>query len=153
MSLKVCHNSWQRELQWQEYTLPQLGIELCQPLKEQHSSKVIGFTNVGNWSAKEYIPMGYLENKETNSAIFWQIEHNGSWHWEISDQEGHLYLQLSGPSEIESHWSKNLKTGETFCSVPCAVGVCTGGFDYATAEKYADETVTTKLLPLFSMIT
>lgn len=134
MSLKVCHNSWQRELQWQEYTLPQLGIELCQPLKEQHSSKVIGFTNVGNWSAKEYIPMGYLENKETNSAIFWQIEHNGSWHWEISDQEGHLYLQLSGPSEIESHWSKNLKTGETFCSVPCAVGVCTGGFDYAMGE-------------------
>lgn len=134
MSLKVCHNSWQRELQWQEYTLPQLGVELCQPLKEQHSSKVIGFTNVGNWSAKEYIPMGYLENKETNSAIFWQIEHNGSWHWEISDQEGHLYLQLSGPSEIESHWSKNLKTGETFCSVPCAVGVCTGGFDYAMGE-------------------
>lgn len=134
MSLKVCHNSWQRELQWQEYTLPQLGVELCQPLKEQHSSKVIGFTNVGNWSAKEYIPMGYLENKETNSSIFWQIEHNGSWHWEISDQEGHLYLQLSGPSEIESHWSKNLKKGETFCSVPCAVGVCTGGFDYAMGE-------------------
>ena len=64
MALRVCHNSWQRELQWQEYTLPQLGIELCQPLKEQHSSKAIAFTNVGNWSAKEYIPMGYLENKE-----------------------------------------------------------------------------------------
>lgn len=134
MLLKVCHNSWQRELQWQEYTLPQLGLELCQPVKEQHSSKVIGFTNVGNWSAKEYIPMGYLENKETNSALFWQIEHNGSWHWEISDQEGHLYLQLSGPSEIESHWSKNLKAGESFTSVPCAVGVCSGGFDNAMGE-------------------
>lgn len=134
MALRVCHNSWQRELQWQEYTLPQLGIELCQPLKEQHSSKAIAFTNVGNWSAKEYIPMGYLENKETNSSLFWQIEHNGSWHWEISDQEGHLYLQLSGPSEIESHWSKNLRNGETFESVPCAVGVCTGGFDNAMGE-------------------
>lgn len=134
MALRVCHNSWQRELQWQEYTLPQLGVELCQPLKEQHSSKAIAFTNVGNWSAKEYIPMGYLENKETNSSLFWQIEHNGSWHWEISDQEGHLYLQLSGPSEIESHWSKNLRNGEAFESVPCAVGVCTNGFDNAMGE-------------------
>ena len=134
MALRVCHNSWQRELQWQEYTLPQLGIELCQPVKDQHSSKAIAFTNVGNWSAKEYIPMGYLENKETNSSLFWQIEHNGSWHWEISDQEGHLYLQLSGPSEIESHWCKRLKKGESFESVPCAVGVAAGGFDNAMGE-------------------
>ena len=134
MAVRVCHNSWQRELQWQEYTLPQLGIELCQPVKDQHSSKVVGFTNVGNWSAKEYIPMGYLENKETDSSLFWQIEHNGSWHWEISDQEGHLYLQLSGPSEIESHWCRVLKKGDSFESVPCAVGVATGGFDNAMGE-------------------
>lgn len=134
MAVRVCHNSWQRELQWQEYTLPQLGIELCQPVKDQHSSKAVGFTNVGNWSAKEYIPMGYLENKETDSSLFWQIEHNGSWHWEISDQEGHLYLQLSGPSEIESHWCRVLKKGDSFESVPCAVGVATGGFDNAMGE-------------------
>ena len=134
MRLRVCHNSWQRELQWQEYSLSQLGLEQCQPTKDQHSSKVIGFTNVGNWSAKEYIPMGYLQNTETNSSLFWQIEHNGSWHWEISDEEGHLYLQISGPSEIESHWSKDLKYGETFESVPCAVGVAVGGFDNAMGE-------------------
>lgn len=138
MKLSVCHNSWQRELQWTDYTLLQLGMEQCQPAEYQHSSKVIGFTNVGNWSAKEYIPMGYLENTETSSAIFWQIEHNGSWHWEISDQEGHLYLQLSGPSEIESHWCKHLAPGESFESVPCAVGVCAKGemdcFDTAMGE-------------------
>ena len=138
MKLSVCHNSWQRELQWTDYTLPQLGVEQCQPSEYQHSSKVIGFTNVGNWSAKEYIPMGYLENTETGSAIFWQIEHNGSWHWEISDQEGHLYLQLSGPSEIESHWSRILRPGDSFESVPCAVGVCEKGemncFDTAMGE-------------------
>lgn len=134
LELSVCHNSWQRELQWTKYTLPQLGVEQCQPLEYQHSSKVIGFTNVGNWSAKEYIPMGYLENTETNSALFWQIEHNGSWHWEISDQEGHLYLQLAGPSEIESHWSKNLKPNDSFESVPVAVGTCFGGFDNAMGE-------------------
>ena len=134
LKIGICHNSWQRELQWQFYSLEQVGLGLAQPLDYQHSSKVLGVTNVGNWSAKEYIPMGYLENTETRSALMWQIENNGSWHWEISDQEGHLYLQLSGPSEIESHWSKELKPSESFTSVPCAVCAVKGGFDEAAGE-------------------
>lgn len=134
LKIGICHNSWQRELQWQFYTLEQVGLGMAQPLDYQHSSKVLGVTNVGNWSAKEYIPMGYLENTETGSALVWQIENNGSWHWEISDQEGHLYLQLAGPSEIESHWCKNLKPGESFTSVPCAVCAVNGGFDEAIGE-------------------
>lgn len=134
MRVRIPHNSWQRELQWQEYTLEQLGIGLAQPVDYQHSSKVAGATNVGNWSAKEYIPMGYIENTETGSSLIWQIEHNGSWHWEISDEEGHLYLQLSGPSEIESHWYRTLKSGESFQSVYTAVGATLGGFDNAVGE-------------------
>lgn len=134
LKISVCHNSWQRELQWQSYTLEQAGLGMAQPPDYQHSSKVMGVTNVGNWSAKEYIPMGVLENTEAGTTLFWQIEHNGSWHWEISDQEGHLYLQLSGPSEIESHWSKNLAPGESFESVKCAVGSVCGGFDTAMGE-------------------
>lgn len=134
LKIGICHNSWQRELQWQFYTLEQVGLGMAQSLDYQHSSKVLGVTNVGNWSAKEYIPMGYLENTETGSALVWQIENNGSWHWEISDQEGHLYLQLAGPSEIESHWCKNLKQGESFTSVPCAVCAVNGGFDEAIGE-------------------
>lgn len=134
MKLYIPHNSWQREIQWQDYTFEKLGMGLAQPEDDQHSSKVIGATNVGNWSAKEYIPMGYLENTETNSSIFWQIEHNGSWHWEISDHAGHVYLAISGPSEIESHWYRNLKPGETFTSVTVGIGATTGGFDNAMAE-------------------
>ncbi len=139
MLVRVCHNSWQREVQWTSHTLPELGIEQSQPTEFQHSSKVFGVTNVGNWSAKEYIPMGVLENTEAGTALFWQIEHNGSWHWEISDQEGHLYLQISGPSEIESHWCRVLAPQESFTSVPCAVGSVTGSdglpaFDTAMGE-------------------
>ncbi len=134
LRIDVCHNSWQRELRWKSYTLPQAGLEQSQPKEFQHSSKVFACTNVGNWSAKEYIPMGCVENRETNSYLFWQIEHNGSWHWEISDREGHLYLQLSGPSEIESHWTKELAPGESFESVPCAVGANAEGFDEAIGE-------------------
>lgn len=119
----VCHNSWQREMSWACYTLPQLGLAQTQPTEFQHSSKVFALTNVGNWSTKEYIPMGIIENTEKGSALFWQIEHNGSWHAEISDEEGHLYLQLSGPSEIESHFTKTLRPGDEFVSVTAAVGV------------------------------
>ena len=134
MKISCVHNSWQRELQWRSYTLSDVGMELCQPEREQRSSKAFALTNVGNWSAKQYIPMGHLENTETKSNLFWQIEHNGSWHWEISDVEGSMYLQLSGPSEIESHWFKTLSAGDSFTSVPCAVGAAIGGADNSIAE-------------------
>lgn len=132
--LKIPHNSWQREMDWQTYTLEQLGMAQSQKTSEQRSSKTISVTNTGNWSTKQYLPMGYLENTETSTSLFWQIEHNGSWHWEISDQTAHLYLALSGPTEIESHWFKNLKQGESFTSVRAAVGVSLGGFDTAMGE-------------------
>ena len=74
-----------REVQWQRYTFPQLGMARNSAAFRQHSSKVIRFENTGNWSAKEYLPMGYLQNRETGTNLFWQIEHNGSWHWEIGD--------------------------------------------------------------------
>lgn len=63
------HNGWQREMQWESYTFPQLGLARCQPEEIQRSSKVIGATNIGNWSTKEYLPMGLLE-KHGNGLQF-----------------------------------------------------------------------------------
>lgn len=134
MKVAVIHNSWQREVQWKEYTLPQLGIEQSQPDLALRSSKAFGVSNTGNWSAKEYLPMGCVSNEETGSRLFWQIEQNGSWHWEISDQTNHLYLQLSGPTENQSHWFKCLKPGEKFESVPAAVGAVLGGNEEMAEE-------------------
>lgn len=131
LELYIPHNSWQRELNWKKHTLGELGFGQVQPKEIQRSSSMIRVSNVGNWSTKEYLPMGYLENTEKGNSLFWQIEHNGSWHWEIGDQNGHLYLALSGPNEIYSHWSKDLKPGEAFESVPVAVGVTCHGFDDA----------------------
>ena len=134
MKVWIGHNSWQRELQWKSYSFDDMGLGQSQPDAIQRSSKVIGVTNTGNWSTKEYLPMGYLENTETGSNLLWQIEHNGSWHWEISDVTGHFYLQLSGPTEQESHWCKILKPGENFISVPAAVAVGVDGFDEAVGQ-------------------
>ena len=103
LRLYIPHNSWQREMNWKEYSLRDLGLDLTQPKELQRSSSMIRVTNTGNWSTKEYLPMAYLENTETGTGLFWQIEHNGSWHWEIGDQNGHLYLALGGPNELYSH--------------------------------------------------
>ena len=129
MELWVPHNSWMREVQWQKYSFPQLGMARNSAAYRQHSSKVIRFSNTGNWSAKEFLPMAYLLNKETGSSLFWQIEHNGSWHWEIGDTVGNCYLQLCGPTEKYNQWWKNLQPGETFVSAPVSVGVSKKGFD------------------------
>lgn len=134
MELWIPHNGWQKELCWQKYSLRELGLSVTQPKIMHRSSKAIEISNTGNWSAKEYIPMGYVHNREMNSSLFWQIEHNGSWYWEMSDQDGHVYLKLSGPTEHHNHWWKNLKPGETFVTVPVSVGSAAGGFDEAMDE-------------------
>lgn len=134
LELRIPHNAWQKEMHWNSYSMEDLGMSISQPHDIRRSSKTIGIGNTGNWSTKEYLPMGYLENKEMNTALFWQIEHNGSWYWEISDQDGHMYLKLSGPTEHHNHWWKNLKPGETFSSVPISVGSTFGGFDEAMGE-------------------
>lgn len=138
MKLWIPHNSWQRELNWKVFTLPELGMEQVQPSAVQRSSNMVRISNTGNWSSKEYLPMGFLENTQTGTGIFWQIEHNGSWHWEIGDQNGHLYLALGGPNELYSHWYKQLKPGESFETVKAAVGVTDRSLDGAmgTLTRY-----------------
>ncbi|RPH29523.1 alpha-galactosidase [Buttiauxella warmboldiae] len=130
-SLLIPHNSWTRELQWREYSFDELGFTPCIQKGLQRSSKPLHFSNTGAWSTKEYLPMAYLHDSHTGAGLFWQIENNGSWHWEIGDQADHLYLQLGGPNEFYSHWFKQLNPGESFTSVPVAIGVTAQGFEHA----------------------
>ncbi|NLL78217.1 MAG: alpha-galactosidase [Clostridiales bacterium] len=131
LRLFVPHNSWQKELNWRSYTLPELGFGQTQHRCMPRTSKPVSIGNTGNWSAKEYLPMGYLENTEADTGLVWQIEHNGSWYYEIADQNGHLLLNVSGPTEIQSHWFQTLKPGEEFESVPVGVGVSDACIDHA----------------------
>jgi alpha-galactosidase len=123
MSLHIPHNTWCGEAQWRRYTLPELGLSRVMSF----STKRLSYVSTGTWSTSQFLPMAVLTNNESGTSLFWQIEHNGSWHWEISDIAEHLYLHLTGPTEQESHWWKLLAPGETFTSVPVAVGSVTGG--------------------------
>ena len=134
LEVLIARNAWQKELIWNRFSMDQLGMSISQPDKVRRSSQTISVGNTGNWSTNNYLPMGCLKNKETDSILFWQIEQNGSWYWEISDQDGHMYLQLSGPTEHQSHWWKNLKPGDTFASVPVSVGSACGDVEEAAGE-------------------
>lgn len=130
MKVYIPHTGWQSEVQWQEYSLPELGLSHM----KDRSSKRISCSNTGSWSAAEHIPMAVLENEEAGTSLIWQIEHNGSWHWEIIDQFDRLTLLVSGPTEHDNHWWKKLAPGEQFSSVPCAIGAAEGGFEEAVGE-------------------
>lgn len=130
MKVSIPHSGWQSEIQWRTYTLPELGLSHV----TDRSSKRISCSNTGSWSAAEHIPMAVLENKEAGTTLVWQIEHNGSWHWEIIDQFDYLTLLVSGPTEHDNHWWKQLRPGEEFVSVPAAVGAVQGGFEEAIGQ-------------------
>ncbi|SES92572.1 alpha-galactosidase [Paenibacillus sp. NFR01] len=133
IEVTVAHSGWQSELQWKTYRLPELGMSHL----ADRGSKRIAASNTGSWSAAELMPVALLHNKESGGTLFWQIEHNGSWHWELTDQYDQLTLLISGPTEHDNHWWLKLAPGESFRSVPVAVGSAVGGMESAAAHLTA----------------
>lgn len=123
--IRIPHSTWYGEAQWRAYTPPELGYNVV----NLFSVKRIGCTSTGTWPASEYLPMGSYENTALKHTLTWQIETHASWHWEISDVVGELYLQLSGPTYQENAFLRRLRSGERFRSEPCAVAVVQGGFE------------------------
>ena len=126
MRILIPHNAWCREANWHEYTPGELGYA---PMT-YFSGKRILVSNTGSWSAKEYLPMGAYQNLESKNTVMWQIEHNGSWAWEISDIDRMLYLKISGPNDQEHDWYKELMPNESFTTVPVALSL---GYDFNSA--------------------
>ena len=110
----IPHNGWRQEVNWRSCEISELGLMQI----NSSSTNRIRISNTGAWSTKEYLPMGMLEGA---TVCLWQIESSGGWHWEISDKAGMLYLHLSGPTEQENGWHKELRPGQSFTSVAAAV--------------------------------
>lgn len=123
MKIYIPHNEWCGEGMWEKYSLKDVGIFHV----EDESTNRLLVSNTGNWSTCQYAPLGFIENTEISNGYIWQIEHNGSWNWEISDIMHMLYLKLSGPSEAENHFWKELKPNESFETVQVAVTSISGG--------------------------
>lgn len=90
--LYIPHNTWFGEAQWKKYTLNELGYDAV----NSFSMKRIAVSNTGSWACVEHLPMGCYYNTELDQSLMWQIETSGSWHWEVSDIRGTLYVQAGG---------------------------------------------------------
>ena len=85
------------------------------------SQKRIAFANVGSWSTKEELPQGIIENVTTGDCLFFQIESNSSWYYEIADLHGKFYLYLGGGNSTFHTWAKALQPSESYRTVNAAL--------------------------------
>jgi len=133
LRIHVAFNSWMAEGQW--HTLRPSEMGLVENERTSWSEAQAG--SIGSWSTERYLPMAMAENTRLGLIWFWQIEHNGSWYWEISNvsERGNnaddVYAYLGGPDDLHSAAWKNLKPGESYETVPVGVGCVRGGFGEA----------------------
>lgn len=130
-------NTWFREAQWREHTLPELGIDangICQ-LPDGHtgSQAIFGIQNRGSFSTGTHLPLGLLRSRDDKDVWLWQVENNGSWKWEIGDYHDSVYLAASGPMGVDHDWKHILRPKESFTSVPAALARVSGGIEPAFA--------------------
>lgn len=122
-------NYWTTEAQWKAQKAKELGWFYNGTF---YVGKV-SFTSNGSMSSSNYLPMAAIEDTETNTTWFWQIEHSGPWHWEMAGREK-TYLYIGGPDEKYHDAWKNLKPGDKYVTVPVAIGCVKGNYgDAVTA--------------------
>ncbi len=131
LRIHFAHNSWQAEAQWRAMRPAELG------LVQNGNFTVTGakFTAMGSWPCERYLPMAMIENERLGVTWFWQVEHCGSWHCEIAQTAAKaLYVYLGGPDAQHAQAWKKLQAGESYTTVPVAIGCVRGGFEEAVAE-------------------
>ena len=124
-TLLTVTNGWFREAQWREHSLPDIGIDDVgiYRLRDDHVGSQANFTlsSRGSFSTSAYLPMGVLKHQNGGDTWLWQIEHNGSWRWEIGDYKDSVYLVLSGPTSVDHDWTQVLGPGQGFTTVTAAL--------------------------------
>jgi alpha-galactosidase len=127
--IHLCRHSWGDEFQWHRSRLTEFGLNRRFPMDA--ATQRLAMSNTGSWASKETLPVAVFENAGSGQFLFWQIETAGSWNWELGDDAQQLCLMISGPSERENLWWKQLAPGERFVSVSVAVGAAQKALDQA----------------------
>jgi alpha-galactosidase len=124
------NNTWFREAQWVTRSLPDVGLDdfgiygLEQPediSTLQASMATFSVSTHSTFSTQKHLPMGLLKRKDGTESWLWQIEHNGSWNWELGDWHDNLYIAASGPDNNNHDWRQRLAPGASFTTVPVSV--------------------------------
>lgn len=115
-------SDWLAEGRWRiedlrERYFPRLGQEVTG--HNPRGAHVV--TSTGTWSTGSHLPIAAVESASQSAAWMWQIEHNGAWRWEVGENTADAYFAASGPTESDHSWTRTLRTGESFTSVPVAI--------------------------------
>ena len=94
LRIHFAYNTWQAEAQWKTVKPSQAGFID----NGNFTISPASFDSIGTWSTQRYLPMGVVENTDLGVTWFWQIEHNGTWHWELANTEDKaVYAYIGGP--------------------------------------------------------
>lgn len=137
--LKVhhCLSHWQGEAQWRTDTLENLGIYK----KTAHSwdSTAWRARSVGSWSTGKNYPLVILENTETGTVWYMELECGTSWTVELGNRngsgesEGTFYIEANSADE-ETGFVKVLHPGKSYTACPVLFGCTDGSFEEAVKQ-------------------
>lgn len=127
-TVSIPHNTFFGEYQWVEGSLPDHGIYDVGfvPGGEHSTRKRVTVSSVGTQPTTQYLPMGAVCDAARGLSWAWQIEHNGSWQWEIGDLRTAVYVTASGPTDQEHQWNTVLMPGESFETVAASIASIVG---------------------------
>ncbi|KXT02607.1 hypothetical protein AC578_10701 [Pseudocercospora eumusae] len=117
-----------REAQWKAFEPGDLGMDYvgASDFHKPGTRASIVKSNLGTFSTCGSLPMGALSRKDGKQCYMWQIEHSGSWRWELGNILHGLYVIAGGPNDQDHQWTKKLEPGEEFESVSTALAVISG---------------------------
>lgn len=134
VELHWARNCWLAENRWQAAPVRATDLpDLDLPGHGYRSRGCFAVSNTGTWSTKQALPVGVLVHRPTGRSWAWQIEHNGSWRWEIGECREGVYLSAAGPSDTDHQWRHVLEPGGTFASVPVGLALSGDGLAGAAA--------------------
>ncbi len=140
IKVHYCMSSWQGEGQWRSDNLENLGLY---PTSIHQTMSSIQFSSIGSWSTVKYYPMCMIEDVETGQIWYFEIEAEGSWHYEIGQRKsidgyeiGSLYFLADCADEMSCGWYKTLRKGEEYVAAPVIFGCTSGGFDEAIHQLH-----------------
>jgi alpha-galactosidase len=139
LRLWTAANPWSAEHRWRaappsEYGLYDTGMHRY---GQRGTKNRIAIGSAGSWSSSEHLPMGALEWTGDGRALLWEVEHNGSWQFELGDRVGGLYLTVSGPGDPEHQWRRTLGRGASFATVPVTLVLSDRGIEGAARQATA----------------
>ncbi|MEU4160854.1 alpha-galactosidase [Actinoplanes sp. NPDC026670] len=135
LAMWTAANPWSGEFRWQRETLSGRGLyDVGMAAHGQVGSKNrISLTSTGAWSTSEHLPMGIVEDLRSGRMLAWLAESNTTWHAELGDRYGDVYLAVFGPTALEHQWTGRVGAGRNVRTIAVVLALGSGLEEIAAA--------------------